>query len=571
MVIKFFELLGSTVTLRAESLFGQRIRTAVFAAMTNQDFEYFDQNQPGILQSRLTKDADEIGENMIHFPRRLFSRVTFVIANLWIVYIQAPTDLFVAAALPVLCMITFQYFMFSRFRKMHERQRKVSERAVLGTAEVLREIKTVRQFAMERKEANLFQQGELARNSMTEAMNTERSMLETFSWCLFDSSIAVVMLIGLPHVLDGSMSVSALIDTWCKLNFNVCFCLREVIEEVPRMSKILEPIGRICELLNARPKLEPSPTASAGKLRPARFYGRIEFENVHFAYPSERRKPVLQGLSFKVAPGEKVALVGTTGCGKSSTMNLLQRLYEPQSGRVLIDGIPIEEFDPHYLRQRIAIVDQHTVLFNATIRDNVAYGCDATDEEVITACKEARAWEFINSKPDKLMTMIADGGKNLSGGQRQRLAIARCLVRKPDVILLDEATSALDNENEALVQEALDALAAKGSALVIAHRLSTIADSDKIVVLDEGKVVEEGTHAALVCKPVARACEQGAGLYSRLWHSAMGTAESEVLSNLQHELQKLRTELVALKRGTCNDEEEDEMSEKSTSSYVSVV
>jgi len=175
-----------------------------------------------------------------------------------------------------------------------------------------------------------------------------------------------------------------------------------------------------------------------------------------------------------------VALVGPTGCGKSSCMALLQRLYEPQVGVILLDDVPIQEYDVHYLRSRVVIVDQSTVLFTQTIRDNLTYGIerDVSDAEVVQACKDAQAWEFIDEKPDKLLTMLESGGSNLSGGQRQRLAIARAMLRRPDVILLDEATSALDNENEAKVQQALDTLARRGSALVIAHRLSTIKDSD---------------------------------------------------------------------------------------------
>jgi len=184
-------------------------------------------------------------------------------------------------------------------------------------------------------------------------------------------------------------------------------------------------------------------------------------------------------------------------------MSLLQRLYEPQSGQILIDDVDLRQYDINFLRSRIVIVDQHTVLLNATIRDNVAYGLpNITDEEVVAACKAAVAWDFICEKPDGLMTMISGGGSNLSGGMKQRLAIARALARKPDVILLDEATSALDNENEALVQKSLDALTAKGSALVIAHRLSTVKDSDNIVVIDHGCVAESGSHDQLMAKDV---------------------------------------------------------------------
>jgi len=180
-------------------------------------------------------------------------------------------------------------------------------------------------------------------------------------------------------------------------------------------------------------------------------------------------------------------------------MSLLQRLYEPSKGTIFIDGISIKEYDLGYLRSRIVIVDQFTVLFATTIRDNIIYGMeDATDEEVERSCKEAAAWDFLQEKPDKLMTLVSSGGSNFSGGQRQRIAIARAIIRKPDVILLDEATASLDTENERLVQQALDKLARRGSALVIAHRLSTVRDSDKIVVLDHGRVAEQGTHEVLL-------------------------------------------------------------------------
>jgi ABC-type glutathione transport system ATPase component len=216
------------------------------------------------------------------------------------------------------------------------------------------------------------------------------------------------------------------------------------------------------------------------------------------------RKCSLNNLSFTVKPGQKVALVGASGCGKSTCMALLQRLYEPQSGQILVDGIDIRDYDLLFLRSRMVIVDQNTVLFSTTIRDNLLYGCDQTDhtitdKEIVQVCKAAMAWDgFIADKPDKLMTVLSDGGKNLSGGQRQRLSIARAMLRNPDVILLDEATAALDTENESKVQAALDKLARGGSSLVIAHRLTTVMDADKIVMMDKGQKVEEGRHEELL-------------------------------------------------------------------------
>eukprot|EP00933_Yihiella_yeosuensis_P032056 TRINITY_DN25645_c0_g1_i1.p1 TRINITY_DN25645_c0_g1~~TRINITY_DN25645_c0_g1_i1.p1 ORF type:complete len:461 (-),score=88.36 TRINITY_DN25645_c0_g1_i1:256-1638(-) len=296
------------------------------------------------------------------------------------------------------------------------------------------------------------------------------------------------------------MTTSQIMDLIFKLNFDVVFTLRDLLQQLPRFNKIMQPLARISELLESNPKIESPLDASTG-IRPATFHGHIEFENVHFAYPTDLRKPILNGLSFTVEPGQKVALIGATGCGKSTSMSILLRLYDVQKGCVKIDGKPIKDYDLPYLRSRISIVDQFTVLFACSVRDNITYGLEnVSDEDVEKACREAACWDFLQEKPDKLLTSVSVGGANFSGGQRQRLAIARAIIRKPDVTLLDEATASLDNENERLVQGALDKLARKGSSLVIAHRLSTIKDSDKIVVIDKGVKGEEGTHDELLAR-----------------------------------------------------------------------
>ena len=596
MLIKLIELPDFTYTRRAKSTFGNNIRNGVLSAMVRQDYEYFDRTPPGVLQDRLNRDADELGENLIGFPKDMLCHLVWIVSNMVQVYNQAPTQFFIAACCPVALMCAFQYFTFKYFRECNERARRVEEEGTAATSEVLRQIKTVRQFASEQRAAATYARRNLARMLIGERVTTFKRSLEVIVWMIFDSGITLTIILGLPYVTRGELSAGQLIDCFCKLNFNVNFCLRESLEQLPRMARLLEPMGRICDLLQAKPTIEPdahpsyidvnnavelaelldgckvtkdtkgitrialtsfapvmldtttenAPTIGAQlvylsskdhryvtpfellaqadddevaapsytiptgltypvraifstKLRPSRFNGKIEFEDVHFSYPTDLRKPVLQGLSFTVEPGEKVALVGPTGCGKSSCMSLLQRLYDPNKGVIRLDDTPLAEYDLHNLRARVVIVDQNTVLFSSSIKENITYGMDrtVTEEEVIEACKRAHAWEFISEKPDKLMTYL-DGGGALSGGQRQRLAIARAILRSPDVILLDEATSALDNTSEAKVQKALDELAKCGSALVIAHRLSTIKDADKIVVVDHGKAVEIGTHEELL-------------------------------------------------------------------------
>jgi len=614
--INFLRILKSSYTKRAELGFGQRIRSGVLTAMLRQDFEYFDKMSAGVLQERLNRDAAELGENLIGFPQRMLTRATIIVSMLFTVHQQMPERLFCVALLPVLIVVAVQWKVCKILNRCNERERKMTEEGAAATSETLHEVKTVRQFAMESAAAAQYARSEHNKNVLVEGVQVTRILLAQCSDVTLVLGLGVVLYMGFPIVKRGEMTQTQLMDSWFKLNFYLGGNLREMVNELPKMSKLLHPLGRICDLLQSSSVIEPppaplfadaedaatlqdvlekcvvrncktlagpklrlcsgrkghggedqleteeeaaarfkgsslsstSPTTSpqliavstadhqyvrvdgtsdsdglavlreaqtrgfgypvrcifTDKLHPARFKGRIEFRDVHFAYPKDLRTKTLQGLSFTVEPGQKVALVGTTGCGKSTCMSLLQRLYEPLSGTVLIDGFPLAAYDIWHLRSRIVIVDQSTVLFHASIRDNVTYGLpnadSISDAEVVKALKDARAWDFVKEKPDKLMTIISPGGSNMSGGERQRLAIARAMVRKPDVILLDEATSALDTENEAKVQEALDELARHGSALVIAHRLSTVMDSDKIVVVDKGCVAEQGTHAELLAK-----------------------------------------------------------------------
>jgi ATP-binding cassette subfamily B protein len=270
---------------------------------------------------------------------------------------------------------------------------------------------------------------------------------------------------------------------------------------------------RIGELLDARPGVAAPP---APKPLPQPPRGEVAFEDVTFAYPARPDLPALHGFSLRVRPGERVALVGPSGAGKSTVLRLLLRFYDPQAGRVLVDGVDVREADPAEVRARMALVAQDTPLFSGSAADNVRFGREGADEAAVReAVRAAQAEAFLAALPQGLDTPVGERARSLSGGQRQRLAIARALVREAPILLLDEATSALDAENEQFVQRALDKAMQGRTTLVIAHRLATVLKADRIVVMDEGRVVEEGRHAELVAR---------GGLYARLAALQFGEA-----------------------------------------------
>jgi ATP-binding cassette subfamily B protein len=278
--------------------------------------------------------------------------------------------------------------------------------------------------------------------------------------------------------------------------------LSEVYGDLLRAAGASERLG---ELLRAESEIR-APAKPASLPEPSR--GELAFEAVTFHYPTRRENSALDDFTLRVKPRERLAVVGPSGAGKTTIFQLAERFYDPQSGRVLLDGIDLRDADPADVRERIAMVPQDTVIFAASARDNLRYGnWNASEDQLWQAARDANAEEFLRALPDGLDTFMGEGGARLSGGQRQRIAIARALLRDAPLLLLDEATSALDAESERLVQDALDRLMTDRTTIVIAHRLATVRAADRIVVMDAGRIVEEGTHATLSAK---------GGLYARL-------------------------------------------------------
>jgi ATP-binding cassette subfamily B protein len=278
--------------------------------------------------------------------------------------------------------------------------------------------------------------------------------------------------------------------------------LSQVWGEIAQASGAAE---RLFEILDAEPQIK-APLRPIALPSPA--VGQVEFQDVSFAYPGRPNLPVLDHVSFRVAAGERLALVGPSGAGKTTVFQLIQRFYDPLSGAISFDGICLTEADPATLRARVALVPQDAVVFGTTVRENIQFGRpDATDAEIEKAAEAAHASDFIRRLPLGYETPVGERGVTLSGGQRQRIAIARAILRKAPLLLLDEATSSLDAESETLVQQALKQLMLNRTSIVIAHRLATVQNCDRILVLDHGRIVEQGTHASLA---------SAGGLYARL-------------------------------------------------------
>jgi ATP-binding cassette, subfamily B, bacterial len=486
---------------------GERIvadlRRDVFAHLLSLSPAFFDSARSGELISRLTADTTQIKSAVgasVSIALRNF--LMFVGATAMMVITSPRLSGFVLLAIPV---IVLPLVAFGRWvRRLSRNAQDTLADATAYVSELVGAIRTVQaytgeQVANKRFGGEVEQAYEAARSS-----TTARAVLTAIIIFIVFTSVVLILWIGSNDVLTGAITPGRLGQFVLYAAFAAAALgqLSEVWGEVSAASGASE---RLFEILRVKSQIT-SPAAPRAMPVPAR--GDVNFEGVSFAYPARPDALAVDGVSLSVRAGEKVAIVGPSGAGKSTLFHLLLRFYDPASGTISLDGVAIRAADPREVRARIALVPQESVAFAATARENIRFGRpEATDAEVERAAALAHATEFIRRLPDGFETPLGERGVTLSGGQRQRIAIARAILRDAPLLLLDEATSSLDAESETLVQTALEELMRHRTTLVIAHRLATVLSCDRIMVMDQGRIVEQGTHASLVA---------AGGLYARL-------------------------------------------------------
>jgi len=472
------------------------IRSAVYSHVVQQSPEFFETTQTGEVLSRITTDTTLIQSVVGTSISMVLRNVLLFLGGLGMLFVTSPKLSSIIIGLLVLTVLPIVMFG-RRVRKLsRDSQDRIADASAVA-GEILNAMPTVQAFTHEHIEAKRF--GVSIEGAFTTAMRRiqARAFLTMLAIVLVFGAIVFVLWLGAHAVLEGTMTGGDLgqFILYASIVAGAIGALSEVMGEAQRAAGATE---RLLELLSVKSEIQNPAHALPLPARAANG-AALSLSEVTFCYPSRPDTAALFQLNLDIQPGETVAVVGPSGAGKTTLFQMLLRFYDPQLGIIRLDGVDIKQLDLHTLRDAIGIVPQDTVIFSADAMENIRYGrADATDQEVIAAARMAAAHEFIERLPNGYKSFLGERGVRLSGGQRQRIAIARALLKNPPLLLLDEATSALDAESERLVQGALEVAMEGRTTIIIAHRLSTVQRADRIIVMEDGKIVETGTHQSLV-------------------------------------------------------------------------
>ena len=467
------------------------IRGDLYTHLLHLPMSFFTSKRVGELNSRVASDTAQIGETLTTTLAEFLRGLSMVIGGIAILaFTSIKLTLFIVAVIPPLIIVTF---IFGRFIRKYAKkvQDEIAESNTI-VEETFAGIQTVKAFANEAWERSRYRERIQKVVGLAITGGYYRGAFSSFITFGLFGAIALVIWFGAGMVHEGELAAD-------KLNEFILYALfiggsiGGLASVYAQLQKAVGATETIFSLMDEEPELVPGEDITAAQVQ------GISFKEVEFSYPSRPDVPVIQGLSFELPKGQTLALVGKSGSGKSTVASLLMRFYQSQGGQISSGVHSVESFDLQAWRKSLALVPQDVLLFGGSIRENITYGkTSATEEEIIQAAKEANAWEFIEGFPEGFDTKVGDRGVQLSGGQRQRIAIARALLKDPQLLILDEATSALDSESERLVQEALDRLMQGRTSVVIAHRLSTIRKAHQILVMEQGQGIERGTHDELM-------------------------------------------------------------------------
>lgn len=470
------------------------LRLSLYSNLVKLPMSFFSQKRVGELNSRISSDITQIQDTLTSTIAEFLRQFILIIGG--VLLLANESIKLTLLMLSVVPLVAVAAVIFGRFIRKYSKnvQDKVAESQVI-VEETMQGISIVKAFANEWYEIARYNGKIKEVVKIAIKGGKYRGYFASFIiFCLFGAIVAVVWY-GVRLSISGEMSVGQLISFVLYSTF-VGASFGGIAELYAQIQKAIGATERVFELLDESPEKINS---VQNTIETPKIKGNVTFKNVAFSYHSRKEIKVLKDVSFTANFGQKIAIVGPSGTGKSTIASLLLRFYNIDEGEILVDGKNIYDFDLENLRGNMSIVPQDVILFGGTIRENIAYGKpNATEEEILTATKQANAYNFIESFPEKFETIVGERGIKLSGGQRQRIAIARALLKNPSILILDEATSSLDSESEKLVQEALEILMEGRTSIIIAHRLSTIRSADQILVLDKGKITEQGTHQELI-------------------------------------------------------------------------